>query len=94
MPRVLTQGQVDFYNEQGYIVVAGVLDDVMRQRMKNVLADLVEKSRDVSAHDDVYDLEPDHTRDEPRVRRIKAPHKVDPVFNEFIHIPKIGRAHV
>ena len=40
MPRVLTQQQVDHYNETGYLIVEGVLDDVMRQRMKNVLAEL------------------------------------------------------
>ena len=33
--------------------------------------EFVANSREVSEHDDVYDLEPGHTADEPRVRRIE-----------------------
>ena len=51
--------------------------------MKSVLAELVEKSRQVSVHDEVYDLEPGHRADDPRVRRIKKPHVVNSVFLEF-----------
>ena len=89
MPHVLTQQQIDAYNETGYLIVEGVLDDVMRQRMKNVLAELVEASRTVTGHDNVYDLEPNHTSVEPRVRRIKKPHEIDPVFKDFMYTPKL-----
>ena len=77
MPHVLTQQQIDRYHADGYLIVEGVLDDVMRQRMKNSLAGLVEKSRGVAEHDDVYDLEPGHSSIEPRVRRIKKPPVTD-----------------
>jgi phytanoyl-CoA hydroxylase len=80
---VLTTTQLDQYRSEGCVVVPGVLDDPTRQRMKAVLAALVEGSRNVTAHDDVYDLEPGHTAAAPRVRRIKKPHRVDPVFYEF-----------
>lgn len=89
MTHVLSQQQIDRYHADGYLIVEGVLDDVMRQRMKNVLADLVEKSRAVASHDDIYDLEPGHSKDAPRVRRIKKPHEVDPVFNEFMYTPRL-----
>ena len=88
MNRILTPAQVEQYHEEGYLIVEGVVDDVTRQRMKNALAELVEKSRAVSAHDDIYDLEPGHTAEEPRVRRIKKPHLVNPVFNEFLYSAK------
>ena len=89
MPHVLSKQQIETYHTEGYIVVEGVLDDVTRQRMNNVLADLVEKSRVATAHDDVYDLEPGHSKDEPRVRRIKKPHAIDPVFNDFMVAPRL-----
>ena len=57
------------YRREGAIVVEGLLDDATRRRMKEVLADLVERSRDVREHDDVYDLEPAHSARAPRVRR-------------------------
>ena len=88
MNRILTSAQVEQYREEGYLIVEGVVDDLMRQRMKNALAELVEKSRAVSAHDDIYDLEPGHQATDPRVRRIKKPHLVDSVFNEFLYSDK------
>ena len=81
---MISKRQVEQYHEQGSIIVPGVLDEFTRKRMQAVLADLVEKSREVAAHDDIYDLEPGHTRDQPRVRRIKKPHVVDSVFAEFM----------
>jgi hypothetical protein len=49
------------YRRDGYIIVEGLLDDLTRQRMKQVLAELIEGARAVSVHDDVYDLEPTHS---------------------------------
>src|SRR6185295_5592268 len=77
------------YREEGCIVVEGVLDEVTRRRMKQVVAELVERSRNVTDHDNVYDLEPGHTREEPRVRRIKKPHLVDRVFYDFMYNAKL-----
>lgn len=77
------------YRRDGFIVVEGLLDDVTRQRMKQVLAELVENARTVTAHDDIYDLEPSHSARQPRVRRIKKPHLVHPVFAEFMRSPRL-----
>ena len=86
---MLRKSQKDEYKEVGAIVVEGVLDETVRAQMKKVLADLVERSRAVKAHDKVYDLEPGHSSEEPRVRRIKTPHLVNPVFAEFLRSPKL-----
>jgi phytanoyl-CoA hydroxylase len=88
MPDIDAQA-VERYRQDGVIVVEGLLDDPTRLRMKQVLADLVERARKVSAHDDVYDLEPTHSARVPRVRRIKKPHLVDPVFAEFMRSPRL-----
>jgi phytanoyl-CoA hydroxylase len=80
---------VDRYRRDGVIVVEGLLDDATRQRMKQVLADLIARSRAVTTHDDVYDLEPGHSTAQPRVRRIKKPHLVHPVFAEFMRSPRL-----
>jgi len=42
---------------------------------------LVAGAAAVDTHTAVYDLEPGHTRAEPKVRRIKSPHKVHPAFD-------------
>jgi phytanoyl-CoA hydroxylase len=86
---MLTAAQLEQYRAEGCVVVPGVLDPPTLQRMKGVLAALVEGSRKVTAHDAVYDLEPGHTAAAPRVRRIKKPHKVDAVFYEFVRSPAL-----
>ena len=85
--RHLDDAAIERYRRDGFIVVEGLLDDVTREQMKQVLAALIEGAGKVSTHDDVYDLEPTHSAAEPRVRRIKKPHVVDPVFAEFMRAP-------
>ncbi len=76
---------VSRYHETGCIVVPGLLDPSSCREMKQALSRLVEASRQVEKHNDVFDLEPTHSKSNPRVRRIKLPHLVDPAFNSFIH---------
>ncbi len=80
---MLTKQQIEQYREDGAVVVPGVLDAATCKLMKDVLAELVEGSRKVTAHDNVYDLEPGHSAAHPLVRRIKKPHTVHPVFYDF-----------
>jgi len=84
---VITSKQVDFYKENGYIVVEDVVDAGNRATMKAVVADLIDKARGLTAHTDVYDLEPSHTPENPRVRRIKKPTQVHPIFDRVVKSP-------
>ena len=88
MNRVLTRAQFEQYKEEGYVIVQDVVEQATLLRMKEVLANLVEKSRNVTSHDDVFDLEPGHSATSPKVRRIKKPHVVNHVFNDFMKTPK------
>ena len=87
MNRILTAKQLEQYSEEGFVIVQDVVPEATLLRMKEVLADLVEKSRALASHDDVYDLEPGHQASDPRVRRIKKPHVVDPVFKDLMTTP-------
>ena len=70
---MLTQEQIDFYNENGYLGVENVLSEEEVADLRRTTAEFVEKSREVTDHTDVFDLEPGHTPANPRVRRIKNP---------------------
>ncbi len=70
---MLTQKQVDFYHENGYIGVESVLSTQDIIDLRRVTDEFVEKSREVTEHTDVFDLEPGHSSESPRVRRIKNP---------------------
>jgi ectoine hydroxylase-related dioxygenase (phytanoyl-CoA dioxygenase family) len=77
------------YREQGYFVVPDLLDRAEIQRFRDVIDALFERSRAVTKSDAVFDLEPDHSAAQPRIRRIKAAHRVDPVFADFMRHPRL-----
>jgi ectoine hydroxylase-related dioxygenase (phytanoyl-CoA dioxygenase family) len=87
--RVISDRDVAFYRQNGYLLVEKVLDPSTRVRMKEVIAELVAKAKGVAQHNDVYDLEPTHTPEAPRVRRIKKPHVVNPIFWDFAKSPPL-----
>ena len=68
---MLTQEQIDFYNENGYLGVENVLSAEEVADLQRATDEFVEKSREVTEHTDIFDLEPGHTSENPRVRRIK-----------------------
>ena len=70
----------DAYHRDGFVVVPDLLGPEALKELREVIADLVAASAAVDTHTAVYDLEPGHTAAEPRVRRIKTPHKVHPAF--------------
>jgi hypothetical protein len=78
---MLSEDQVEAYRRDGFIVVEGVLTGAEIQALRDATDALVEGSRAVTEHTDVYDLEPGHSPDEPRVRRIKTPHVQHPVYD-------------
>ncbi len=86
---MITQKQLEDYRRDGYVVVENVLDAATVEKIRSVIAGLVAKARGVTTHNEIYDLEPTHTPEHPRVRRIKTPHKVDPLFWEVVRSPNM-----
>lgn len=86
---MINQEQVQFYRDNGYLVVENVFNPEEVAAMRQVLEDLVEKARGVEDHTAVYDLEPSHSTDNPRVRRIKSPHEVDPIYRQMAEQPNL-----
>ena len=84
---VISKEQIEHYREHGYIVVENVVDAATRDAMKAVIADLVGQAKGLTTHNDVYDLEPSHTAEHPRVRRIKKPTLVHPIFDRVVKSP-------
>ena len=80
---MITEQDIARYHETGYLVVPDVLDADMLARARAALDKLVADAASVSEHTDVYDLEPGHTPQNPKVRRIKLPHSHTPLFWEL-----------
>lgn len=84
---MIGEQEVQAYRRDGVIVVPEVLDSQTLVRIRQVVAELVAGAASTSEHTEIYDLEPGHTPANPRVRRIKTPHKVHAVFDEIVRSP-------
>jgi ectoine hydroxylase-related dioxygenase (phytanoyl-CoA dioxygenase family) len=86
---MISEQDVQAYKRDGVIVVPEVLSTGTLAEVRSVIAELVAGSAKTLEHTDVYDLEPGHTAENPRVRRIKAPQKVHPLFDQIVRSPAV-----
>ena len=86
---MLTATDIDRYARDEFIVVPGVLSDAEVAGLRQATDELVAKSREVTSHNEVYDLEPGHSRETPKVRRIKTPDRWDARFAAMVRHPGI-----
>ena len=86
---MLTSKKIDFYHENGYLGVEGVLSADEVAELRRVTEGFVQLSASVTDHTDVFDLEPGHTPESPKLRRLKDPVKQHEVYKKFLHHPRI-----
>jgi ectoine hydroxylase-related dioxygenase (phytanoyl-CoA dioxygenase family) len=86
---MLNQAQLNAYRDDGFLVIPRVFDADTVGRMRAAVERLIGEAHGLTAHDARYDLDPTHTPDRPKVRRIKQPHLADPVFDEVMRNPTL-----
>jgi phytanoyl-CoA hydroxylase len=77
------------YREAGYLVVPDLLEDGLVRELQEAIDVIVAGARGVTGHTHVYDLEPGHRPEAPRVRRIKTPHRFFPAFDRLARDPRL-----
>jgi len=82
-PRVLTQAQREHYFREGYILLERIIGDEWIGKLRAATDELVERSRKVTKSDAIFDLEPTHRPDAPRLRRVSNPVEHHPVFWDY-----------
>ena len=80
---VLSQEQREFYFENGYLLLERIVPIEWLDRLRSITADFVEQSRSLTQSDAIFDLEPDHTSENPRLRRLTSPVEQHPTYWEF-----------
>jgi phytanoyl-CoA hydroxylase len=85
----LTEAQRKQYQEQGFLVVEGILSAGEVSALQEVAEDWVAQSRNVTTNDDLFDLEPAHRPEAPAVRRVKSPHLASQIFASLAVHPGI-----
>jgi len=77
---MLSDAQRAAYDRDGFIVVPDVFSPGEIDELRLVTEAFVAGAARLSANDDIYDLEESHSPAAPRVRRLKAPHLIDPAY--------------
>jgi ectoine hydroxylase-related dioxygenase (phytanoyl-CoA dioxygenase family) len=79
----LSAEQVRFYQENGYLLLERAIDEATLATLRNTIDYYLEASREVTASNEIYDLDKSHSAAQPRVRRLKNPYLRDPVFRQL-----------
>ena len=87
--RSISQDQINFYNEKGYLIVEDVLSQDEIKELGSITDNFVEKSKNITKHNEDFDLEPGHSKENPKLRRIKKPEKQHPIYEKTLMHPKI-----
>lgn len=72
-PKVITEEQREFYFRNGYLLLEGIISGDWLARLRAATDEMIERSRSLTESDSVFDLEPNHTAREPRLRRVTSP---------------------
>jgi ectoine hydroxylase-related dioxygenase (phytanoyl-CoA dioxygenase family) len=89
-PRVLTQAQREHYFREGYILLEKIIGDEWIRKLRAATDELVERSRKVTKSDTIFDLEPTHRPEAPRLRRVSNPVEHHPAFWEYCTKSPLG----
>ena len=81
--RVLSQQQREDYFTNGYILLERFIGDEWLKKLRDATNELVEQSKKVTKSDTIFDLEPDHTPSQPRLRRVSNPTEHHPFFGSM-----------
>jgi ectoine hydroxylase len=82
-PKTLSQAQREQYFRDGYLVLDGFIGQDWLDRIWEVTNGFIEESRGWTKSDTKFDLEPGHSADTPRLRRLTAPVNHHEVYWEF-----------
>lgn len=80
---VLSQSQREAYFENGYLLLPGFVKKNLLTRIRIVAAEFVEQSRACIASDTKFDLQPGHTKEDPKLRRLSFPVDHHETFREI-----------
>ena len=83
-PLVLSQEQREFYFENGYLLLPEFVSPEWLERLREVSNAFIERSRGLMESDTVLALEPTHSAENPRLRRLIDPTEHHPIYWEYV----------
>ena len=86
---MLNSKEVAFYKSNGYLTVENVYSASQIKLLSDVTDEFVEKSRLVTEENDMFSLESDHSKDNPRLTRIKTPQNFHSIYEKAVKDEKM-----
>jgi len=86
---MLTAEQLSFYREHGYLMIENAIPQQQVDELRRVTLAFIERSRQIGESDDVFDLDDGHGPDNPRLTRIKLPHRQHQAYHDVLHGDRI-----
>ena len=83
-PLVLSQEQREFYFESGYLLLEGFVSRQWLDRLWEVSNEFIERSRGLKQSNTTLALEPTHSAENPRLRRLIDPTEHHPLYWEYV----------
>jgi len=77
---MLNEKQINSYKKNGFLVVENVIPPKTLKKLQQVTDEFVEGARNITEHDETYDLADDHSKDNPKLRRLKNPHLIHKAY--------------
>ena len=81
---MLTNEQLKFYQDNGYLLLENVITNEQLKKLQEITYEFIDRSRTLTESDDVYDLDEGHCAEQPRLTRIKLPHKQHQYFDNIL----------
>lgn len=86
---MLSESHINEYRENGFLVVPQVFNEGELAELNAVTDEFIEYSKTLTETNDILDLDPRHTADEPRIRRIQYPHRQHPAYDKAMRKPEL-----
>ncbi len=72
-PKILSEKQREEYFEDGGLAVTAVLDKKWLTMANSAVSEFIEKSRSIKKSNNVFDVQSDHSFENPKLRRVSSP---------------------
>ena len=80
---MLTASQINSYRQNGYLVLENLIPDELLQRLRQRITHFTVLSAGVESSNEMFDIDSESSDLATRLRRLKDPHKHDPLFWEL-----------
>ena len=74
---------INLYNKNGYIILEKIIPNEILSNLKSIIEKIVKNGEHLTESNEYYEILDDLSFDQPRIERIKSPHKLENYFDKL-----------